>query len=878
VKYLLTATICFMSLAMGVAGESSVTVLPAKVKAAGANTWVEVAATGAGGRRSGAVVWSPGLGRFLCLGGRMSMPPKRPNSAYSEQTFNVAKLRWENRFPPGKEGVWGAVTGSYKPPGFGYHKAFRDDKGGVRPRLDYGYKNWMFLYHNYAYDSHRKRVIVYWHILGKTSEYDPATRTWKLIETKEKLPLELRDGLLWGSMCYDPVNKEVLGSQGRWIYKPETGKWSRLAIADPLLDPLRTSCQKLHAQAKRLAAACRLRYYQGETAEEARADLSAVAGALTKDVRAFQANLLGKKNGAKGQPRRQIEWAAADLNAPLKALGKLAASLPKPMSAVAIAAADAAREGLEKAAETLMTVPPKRANSQTVYDAKNRKIVMFGGDRLDSLVADTWVYDCATRKWQSRRPSVSPKPRAGHALLYLPGSGKILLVDGYGYADGAEMWTYDVGKDQWQLLEEGGGERPAFNRLTFGLAAVAPGDVVLAVDQGNKRRPEKTFMARIDAGSIDAAGTRARGVPAGSVTVRMAYRSGGGRAQPQWYEKNSPPVESAKEEAFLKELPVNTWVHRKVPNFARSISRGWSRATYDPDRQLLLHWGGGHCAHCGTDVLVYSLRTNRYFSGARPEYALNWNGGIGCPPHSHSYRGRPSGQHNRGYAYDFAGKRMYAQSYFTRNYFAYDPAVLDWTAMVVTPFADKYKHHYQFAGIMSVGTPAGLVTWVGTDDMWLLDGKTRQWRKLPLKGKLPGVGVDKVGIAYDSKRDRVLCFNPGGNVAYDMKTGSASPLARHPSLGKRMKMRENVYVAHLDMVLNYNARKVADGKKQWLALDCARKRWVWITLAGPGPFSHSTGLNYDAQRKLVWMMDSWSKVYVLRLDLKKSKPEPAKEQ
>src|SRR5439155_9494762 len=77
--------------------------------------------------------------------------------------------------------------------------------------------------------------------------------------------------------------------------------------------------------------------------------------------------------------------------------------------------------------------PPARANSRLVYDPINKKIVLFGGDRLNELLADTWILDVVTGRWEERKPAVSPSPRAGHALLWLPKAKKILLLGGYGY-------------------------------------------------------------------------------------------------------------------------------------------------------------------------------------------------------------------------------------------------------------------------------------------------------------------------------------------------------------------------------------------------------------------------------------------------------------
>src|SRR5690606_24180265 len=75
--------------------------------------------------------------------------------------------------------------------------------------------------------------------------------------------------------------------------------------------------------------------------------------------------------------------------------------------------------------------PPGRAHSQLACDPKNGKIVLFGGNGLDRCYGDTWVYDCKTRKWEQRFPKESPSPRAGHALVYLPKSGRIALAGGY---------------------------------------------------------------------------------------------------------------------------------------------------------------------------------------------------------------------------------------------------------------------------------------------------------------------------------------------------------------------------------------------------------------------------------------------------------------
>src|SRR5262249_53207146 len=107
--------------------------------------------------------------------------------------------------------------------------------------------------------------------------------------------------------------------------------------------------------------------------------------------------------------------------------------------------------------------PPARANSSMVYDPVSKKVVLFGGDRLNEMLADTWTFDGKT--WEQRKPKLSPSPRAGHAMLWLPKAKKILLLGGYGYDSGTgyyaslykslplEAWTYDVAADRWDLVQ-----------------------------------------------------------------------------------------------------------------------------------------------------------------------------------------------------------------------------------------------------------------------------------------------------------------------------------------------------------------------------------------------------------------------------------------
>jgi len=61
---------------------------------------------------------------------------------------------------------------------------------------------------------------------------------------------------------------------------------------------------------------------------------------------------------------------------------------------------------------SLDVLPPQRANSRLVYDPVGKKVILFGGDQLDRLLADTWTFDVVKRKWEEHKPARSPSPKS----------------------------------------------------------------------------------------------------------------------------------------------------------------------------------------------------------------------------------------------------------------------------------------------------------------------------------------------------------------------------------------------------------------------------------------------------------------------------------
>src|SRR5262249_10147414 len=140
--------------------------------------------------------------------------------------------------------------------------------------------------------------------------------------------------------------------------------------------------------------------------------------------------------------------------------------------------------------------PPQRANSRLAYDREAQKVILFGGDALDHLLADTWAFDVMTNRWEQRQPKRSPSPRAGHALLWVPKAQEVLPVGGYGYTSATgyvegmyrrlpfEMWTYDTATDTWELLTHSDAEKLCPQGPVNGPLPAAVSDTDLAIALG----------------------------------------------------------------------------------------------------------------------------------------------------------------------------------------------------------------------------------------------------------------------------------------------------------------------------------------------------------------------------------------------------------
>lgn len=524
----------------------------------------------------------------------------------------------------------------------------------------------------------------------------------------------------------------------------------------------------------------------------------------------------------------------------------------------------------------LPTEPPPRAHAPLAFDPGSKSIVLFGGDRLNALLADTWAYDCTTRTWSERKPAQSPSPRFGHALLSLPSGKGVLLVGGKTYTSSTsyqamlyaplpfEMWLYDSAGNRWSRLATT--DEPTQSPNTAMMAAVGPSDEVLVVCEARGKTPDQTWMCHIDPAMLDPAATEQTGVKPGTVVYRT------GPYDPDWYHQDVPPADPDAFAKFLADLPANQFVAIPAPKWPTNrMVGGWSTVALDSDQDQLLHLGGGHSAYFGNDVAHFDLRTGRWSVSGRPELALDFNYHL-CGPGWVTIGGAPWGGHNyKTYGYDPHSKRLLMVGKTTA---VYDPATRTWPAAERFPSTGFLGSKYE---TFICPTPKGVYVWAiltayGTEAGLFKLTPERTWEVVAIRAPLPVPIVDRgSAIVYDAARDRFLITSEFGRKegeplgrlwAVERESGKVTEL--HPRgrelLNAPSFAREAVYLPKADLAMF--GVLVKSGERLLVPFyDPKRNEWRLADVPGaevlnggrkePGCFV-DLGLVYDEKRDLVF--------------------------
>ena len=730
-----------------------------KIEKASPNTWVVLQAMKTGKRESPLVFWAPEIKRLVrASGGRHY---KKPNDYqhYDTEEFDPATATWVNAYPKGADkgrAVSGPIQSGCKLTSTGRYEFLFKDGDLLRVSSRH-------TFNTCAYVPPEKNLYVVYR--KKLHTYDPAARTWSNVDAP---PLEI-DGR-WGSLAYDPVNGELVyfgghGSRGRttWIFDLTKRTWRQLPADDTTLSDLHAATRDLLWQATELLGRAVNRFTIAETPEERKDDLGARAERLAASLKDLAAGI----GSAKIAPRHsEAAQRAAEVAAEVsKSYSELKGGLGVEIAPELLADLRRAKRRVVMTRFALSPLPPARALSPLACDPVSGKLILFGGERMDCVLSDTWVYDCKTRTWSQRFPEKAPKPRAGHILDWLPGAKKVVLTGGYtrGRLD-QDLWVYDAERNTWTCLNAVPVKRigrtwaspdcPMANPAGYPLAGdVGPGDTLLVQPpMGNE-----VYACRVDPGAAVPKGAEASDGEPGA----LAYNG-----SPAAWEKVASP-DAGKTKAYLANLKPNVWTEIKTPRYAPGARNRWGTTAYDPERKQFLFWGGGHATSKDNEVAHFSLRGGCWTISYPPDYPLNpssymsWGGttfsGRPAMPWAHAYQA---------YEYSPGGKMCLLNS-------VYDVRAREWQQS-----AKGLKSKGLMKSMVEY-TPHGAVC-LSEAGLLKYDATKNEWSALPWKGPAFGKAwCDGHALCYDSERDCLWAANTR-IFKYDFKSGTVEKLPVTP--------------------------------------------------------------------------------------------------
>jgi hypothetical protein len=849
------------------------------------NKWGKLSDTALGCERSGkcgrmrgpALLYVPPLGRFLAALGAQNRFDRR-TPCYSETTLSLEKGVWENWFPKGRD--WGPAVGpADKAPPLGrYGTGLRKDKDGVlRPHLRGGYG--MPVWHQYCWDSRRGKAVFLFR--DKLIEYDPVERLWSRLESgnspaETALPAVRPEGgsdIHWGALCYDPVNREILlfggastiterGDPGTWVYSIAEKQWRRVSRGSKIMRRLHVHTRTLRKKAHALLTVCRNRYYRTERAETARKPLPGLLRAVLDpgEIRKL-AEAVGSAVAAVGYEKTQLDRARSDLAGVVEAHEALVAAAADGADRKLIDRAEALEESFRRAAISLASQPPPRCFSPMVFDRNTQKIVLFGGNHLDRCLADTWVYDTKTRTWQEPCPPVGPSPRHGHGLLYLPQAGKVALVGGWQTrlehhpALPPELWTYDVAANRWTLVKRWEKQAPFEN---IGYRGPHSNTVPFAVDGSDvvvMQHVTATWACRLDVSTPDEAGKNKYGVKPG--TERL-LAEGEEKYSCHWYD-SAPIPGPATMENLLAKLPANKWVdapqggpHR--PKFA------YSTTAYDPDRDEILVWAGGHATTHQTVVSRYSLATGTWHIDYPPQLGMSYGRKLWGRNYAYDYRPWMPRHPWDGYAYDAPSGKLLVLRTTGPLTLSFDPDRGDFDRPDV-----PVPTHGGGQQVTMGSSPDGALLWADRT-LYRFDHENRKWIRLPVKdGKMPK-SVFYDGIAYDANRRNYVLFSKPSTYGktkqvyrYDPGDGTIREMKAAHAETAPFFLREIKYIPDADIFFHGNGNYWDPERNAWGKLD--------VDDQAIGEIGPNDGMSWDRKRKLLWLVKGYrSRVCVMKPD------------
>lgn len=635
-------------------------------------------------------------------------------------------------------------------------------------------------------------------------------------------------GLLFGG--FDKENREE--PQHTQIKKND--KW--VSIYDKLkknnvLQKYHDQLWSLRNRQKNILAKFRFIYFKGLNEEETNRLISELClpeqEIIIKEIKSLNSELLDTKIKLPKYETIQVDYALQYLDIAIKDYNVVMPSLKKNLKNTFISNFHEILLYLEKASETLNCEPPPRILSPIAYDAKTKLFVIFGGDHIDYMTNDTWVFDSKILKWMQRHPKAAPSPRFNH-LLTTEQPGKINLNFGCGsikidsqkllfYDSQDGECTYDIENDIWSGHVE-------------------------------SKNDVRTYLPD--------------------------------KFQPESYLFDPPP-NAESQEKLLNNIPYNSWIDLDTKKLLKTNSWQSKTIAYDPKRDLILCWSHGFYLN-SSNISHYHLSTNRW---EIPNPSENYYGTI-----IKSFNFRPEIIGTCSYDY-ILNKMIYNNPKLNKNYlYNIDNADWEVNNFIPKDSSIYYEQRYYFYGT-PFGTFAWnsdeKLLQYNYDTNEFIEMPLKGYELIKNKPQNFNLIFDSKRNRFLWLRQSTWQTTSDCEFfEINLKDFEIKNLILKSNTLKlddfKFNIIHSVYDSQNDCVFFATTIKINGNASQKLLMyDCATNRWSGINIKKES-LIHNLGslldLVYDAKRNLIWAIDGDKNVFVLKIDLKTANIVPLENQ
>lgn len=274
--------------------------------------------------------------------------------------------------------------------------------------------------------------------------------------------------------------------------------------------------------------------------------------------------------------------------------------------------------------------PPVRANHSLIYDAKQDRLIVFGGSGNGGVLNDVWAFSLTDRTWAELTPreGSAPAPRLTPTAVYDAKKHRMVIYSGQGAGFFNDTWAFDLAVNQWAELK-GAEKRPAPRYGT-----------ILAYD--TKRHAAVTFAGFTSEGgrfddtwsfSLDSDSWQDLG-PDGPRPRKRCLHMGA-------YDSNGDRLfiyggQSGGDLGDLWAFDLNAKAWREIVSMTKPGARRFASMVYDSSQKRLLVFGGRGSEVFG-DLWAFDTQQERWVElviegeqpAARDSHSAVWVPGQG---------------------------------------------------------------------------------------------------------------------------------------------------------------------------------------------------------------------------------------------------------